>query len=522
MTRTRRFVRGVGASYVNQIVVMVVGLWMTRFLLDTIGQYNYGLWQQIVQLVAALTLVDLGVSGLLPREIAYATGRAVGDDAPKEVAAVLGPVVRVVLWQSALVALAAVVIWLLIPATTAAAPLRLPLGLVLTTFVVAFPLRIFPGVLTGLQDLGFLGAVQLANWSLSTATTFTLAVSGFGLTSLAAGWAVSQIFPAIMAWRRLRRTFGATLHLTLPPISWALIRGLLGRSGWIAVGQVAQVLMASTDILIVGRILGTPWVVPYVCTEKLAALFEQQPQILLQGAQPGLAELRGGGSHERMLSAATALMTVVLVVSGGLLAVVLAVNHGFVVWWVKAPAWAGYTLTVLIVARVILSHWLITLGMIAFCMGYERRLAIAALVDGALTVVLSVTFARALGLIGVPLGAIIAHLLTSAPVYLFTLRREMGHLLRTMLRALWPWAWRFGLLAAAALFGGATWTPNSVPALAGVTIAVSIAYAIVMLPIVLRPPVGGYLHPGLHELLMRLPPALRGGAITPAEPGSRA
>ncbi|HEY2824921.1 MAG TPA: oligosaccharide flippase family protein [Gemmatimonadales bacterium] len=509
MTRTRQFIRGVGAGYANQAVVMLVGLWMTRYLLTTIGQYSYGLWFQIVQVLAYLALIDVGVAGILPREVAHATGE--GGDTATRVGEVLGPVTRVVLWQTIIAAVAAsVVAWRLLPAESAA-PLRLPLGLVLVTFVLTFPLRIFSGVLTGLQDLAYLGAVQLVSWVLGTAITFAFAVLGLGLTALAAGWVVGQIVPALLAWRRLRRLLPG-FRITVPPLTWPLLKGVAGRSTWVAVSQVAQALVASSDLLIIGRVMGSAAVIPFVCTEKLASLFEQQPQMLLQGAQPGLAQLRSGASRERMLQAATALMTVVLVLSGGLLCLVLAVNRGFVFWWVQAPSWGGFTLTALIVARVVLGHWIVTLGLIAFCMGYERRLAIAGLINGALTVGLSIMMVRAWGWLGIPIGAIAAHLLVSVPVYLATLNKELGGVGRMLITGVWPWAWRFALLAATALFAGATWPPNGFWALAAWSTVTALTYAIVMLPIVMRPPVSLYLHPALYQRLLRLPAALRGGA----------
>jgi O-antigen/teichoic acid export membrane protein len=509
MSRTRQFIRGVGTNYINQAVVMLVGLWMTRFLLETLGSYTYGLWYQIPQILAYLALVDAGVGGLLPREVAHATGTS-GADSARKVADVVGPVVRIVIWQTVLAALGAALVAIQVLPPASAAPIRFPLGLVLVTFVLTFPLRIFALVLNGLQDLAFLGVLQLISWLLGTAVTLAGAVMGYGLTALAAGWATGQIFPAIMSWRRLRSRFGATLDIHAPAMSWDLLRSVVGRSGWVALNQVAQVMMASSDLLIIGRVMGSAMVMPYVCTEKLASLFEQQPQMLLQGAQPGLAQLRTGESRERMVQAATALQTVVLVLSGGLLCVVLAVNHGFVIWWVKAPSWAGYTVTALIVARVIIGHWLVTLGLIAFCMGYERRLAITAVIGGALTVGLSVVAVRMWGWLGIPIGAMVASVLVSAPVYLITLSRELQRSVAGLLGSLWPFAWRFSLLASFALLAGNRWPPTSVPQLAAATIAVSVVYAIIMLPIVVRPPVSLYLHPALYHALLRLPRVMRG------------
>ncbi|MDQ3804559.1 MAG: hypothetical protein M3416_12090, partial [Acidobacteriota bacterium] len=76
MGRTKRFIGGVGYGYANQVVVTLTGLWLTPFLLGRVGQHDYGLWLVGAQVMAYLMLADFGVVALLPRETAFATGRA--------------------------------------------------------------------------------------------------------------------------------------------------------------------------------------------------------------------------------------------------------------------------------------------------------------------------------------------------------------------------------------------------------------------------------------------------------------
>ena len=76
MSRTRRFLGGVAFGYANQALVTLVGLWLTTFLLLRLGQDDYGLWLVGTRILGYLMLLDLGVVALLPREVAFATGRA--------------------------------------------------------------------------------------------------------------------------------------------------------------------------------------------------------------------------------------------------------------------------------------------------------------------------------------------------------------------------------------------------------------------------------------------------------------
>jgi len=44
MSRTRKFIAGIGFGYVGQVLTTLVGLLITPFLLRRVGQHDYGLW----------------------------------------------------------------------------------------------------------------------------------------------------------------------------------------------------------------------------------------------------------------------------------------------------------------------------------------------------------------------------------------------------------------------------------------------------------------------------------------------
>src|SRR6185295_5362065 len=72
--RLRRFVSGLGLGYLHTILALVVGLWLTPFLLRQLGTHDYGLWLLASQVLVYLALMDLGVVALVPREVAFAVG----------------------------------------------------------------------------------------------------------------------------------------------------------------------------------------------------------------------------------------------------------------------------------------------------------------------------------------------------------------------------------------------------------------------------------------------------------------
>src|SRR5262249_5630350 len=74
VSRTSRFLRGLGIGYLNLVITTVAGFFLTRFYLHHLGQVNYGYWLVASQLLGFAGLLDLGVVALLPREVAYVTG----------------------------------------------------------------------------------------------------------------------------------------------------------------------------------------------------------------------------------------------------------------------------------------------------------------------------------------------------------------------------------------------------------------------------------------------------------------
>ena len=502
MSRTNRFLSGIGFGYASQVLTTLVGLWLTPFLLYRIGQHDYGLWLVGTQLMFYLALLDLGVVALLPRETAFATGRARSIEEATDLPIVVGQTVRVVLWQMPLVALAAIIAWFMLPVDWEG--LRHPIGLVLLVFVLMFPLRIFGAVLHGLQDLAYLGRVQIISYLVSTAFIVALVFAGWGLYALAVGWTVMQLISAGAAWYRLRTHFPTVLPRRLPELLWSTTHSRFKQGFWVSLSQIAQVLLNGTDILIIGMLFGPAAIVPFVCTGKLITVLSNQPQMLMAAAGPALSQMKTGESRERLSQVCIALGQAMLMVSGAVVCVVLTVNQGFVVRWVGAGQFGGFWLTVLILLSMLLRHWNLTLAYTLFCFGYERRLCLTSLLDGLLSIGGVALLVSLYGLIGAPLGMIAGACLVSLPANLSALARESGMSVWRMAHPLLPWFVRFIVLASAAAALARIWMPKGVALLGLTALVTAIVYTATMFPLTLRLPLGLYVRPRLFPIRTRV------------------
>lgn len=507
MSRTQGFIRGVGFGYAGQLLATLIGLWLTPFLLLRIGQHDYGLWLVATQLMFYLGLLDLGVVALLPRETAFAIGRAGAASDAKELPLIIGESSRMVLWQTPLVAIGAALVWFFLP--TQWEVLRQPIAVLLLAFVLTFPLRVFNAVLLGLQDFAFLGKTNIVASILGSAVTVSFVIGGFGLYALAFGWTALQLITAGANWYRLHSHFPGVLPRALPKLRHRVAHTRLRQGFWVSTSQIAQLLLTGTDILIIGKFFGPEAVVPYVCTAKLISVLSNQPQLLMQTAGPALSQIRMGESRDRFSQVSVALGQATLMLSGAVVCVGLVINHGFVVRWVGAEQFGGLLLTGLILLNMLLRHWNVTVGYALFSFGYEKRLCLTALLDGFVTVGAIALFVSFFGLIGAPIGLIIGVSAVSLPLNLKALAAVSGLSLTAQARPLFPWFTRFVVLAIVAVVVAKVWTPSTLPLIAVTAMATGAVYALVMFPIALRGQLGIYLRPRFSQYGVKFFRALR-------------
>jgi O-antigen/teichoic acid export membrane protein len=506
MSRTQRFLGGVTLGSLQLVLATAVGLWMTPFLLGHVGSKILGVWLIAQQLLGYLLLLDLGVNALLPREAAYAVGRGGDLSRGPDLPTVVSRARRAVHWQVPVVIVAAAGLGFM---TVSKGRIEAgPLLLVLGTFALLFPMRLYQALLQGLQELVFLGRLQIFSWALTTALTVLLVLKGAGLWALVIGWTAGQLATSAGAWAHVRQFHrDAWPSRELKP-AWTDVRPYVVNAAWISMAQFAQVMLTGSDLLMIGGMLGTSAVVLYSCTAKLTMVLANHPQLIMVSATPALSELWAKGERGRLLDLVSALTLAMLSISGLIACLALAVNAGFVTWWVGAGQYGGALLTALLAGQLIIRHWNITLiyGLLAF--GLERRVSITNFVDGIASVALSLVLIPLLGPAGAVVGSTLAVVLISLPANLVGVSRRTGTSMTAWCRPLLPWAVRLVAVGAFSLVLAATWTPTTVWQLAAVSTVVCLVYVAVMahglrhspLATFARPRIEAYLGPRLARL----------------------
>ncbi len=491
MSRSRKFLGGAVLAYVYQGSLMLAGLWLTPFYIHTLGQRDYGVWLVALQVLNFLLLCDFGIIVVTPRDVANANGIEQTEAGSGEVARVVGQTIKVVLAQTGLVALGALGLFLLRPAHDVA--LRGPMGLILAVFAISYPLRIFPAVLQGLQDLKFMGQVRLTLWGLAMLLVIVMLLMGARFYALACGWCLQQMGHDLVAFFRLRKVrpdlLSAEVWRRAGPIRWRWFT----RGFWVNVNQVASALSAGSDILIVGRAISAATVVVYSSTNKLIAVLQNQPQILASVALPGLSHMKTSESRERILQATTSLTQAMLLLAGGVLCIILAVNQQFVTLWLGPHFFGGMQLTVILLLTFVLRQADYTLAVALFAFGHEKMISLRALTDGALSVAIAFLLVGHWGMPGVAMGFLCGVALVSIPADVFLLSRTLQVSVAALIRPYLPFLWRFVIAGGVALAVRNWFGSPSVLHLAISISIVGLFYLLLVLPYIWTTPLRGYI-----------------------------
>lgn len=444
--------RNVLLVYGVYAVTLVSGLVVTPIIVKELGTEQYGLWSFIGSLGVFVTLLDFGLGPTVIRFAAEQRGRG----APEETSALASTGLAIYLALAGLTAaLAAVLAWLL-PAMidlpeSLVGPGRIALLLVVAGFVVRFPLSLFGNLLAGQQRYDVINFASLASATLYAVLVAVLFLSfGGGIVLLAAVTFAATVLRLALpvAWLRrelpalrVRRSLASRLHA----------RELLGFSWHNFLIQIASKVVLSTDVIVVGVVLGTFAAGLYAVPAKLFALALGVGAAAATLLFPVLAELEGAEERERqrayLLSGVRVGVAVVLLAAMPL----LILPDRFLEAWLGADYREGgfedsVPVLVVLMVSILFVQPATMLTQFLVARGRHARLALVRLGTVVANLALSIVLATAVGIWGVAVATLATEALAVAVVLPLLVRRAAPIDTRELVAA---WA-RPVLVAAAA------------------------------------------------------------------------
>jgi len=498
MSRQRRALVSALLTYCQWVASVGAGLVMTRVVVRSLGEGTYGLWLAASGLLGYAALSDLGLLSVLPWLVAAADGRKDQDEIRRLTSSGLAVGASVGVLFTAV----AGTLWIAAPALLKASPderalVLIPFAALVGLTALGYPLRAATGVLQGLQDLTFVGALAAFLPILNLGFVLLFLARGQGLLGLALGASVPPLLTGLAYLGRLRRQRPDLFR------GWEWLRRdrlaeLLGGGLGAWLGSLGWQLAFSSDAVILAFLGAREAVTTFAITSRLGLTLMQLSWTLPDAGLVGLAQLHGEAPH-RVGDVVAAMARLYLLLAGGVACAVLALNAVFVRAWMGPSLFGGQPLNVALAAAVLSLSLVHAVAVPAAVLGNRLRLGIVTAVNGVAHVALAVPLGAWLGPTGIALATALAGLITTLPVGLALLPAAVGWTRARFVKSIiGAWLWRF--LPLAALAAAVGWADARLPAPAVIALAalVGLGYLVAMRPLLQELPLGSRLRSALQ------------------------
>jgi O-antigen/teichoic acid export membrane protein len=269
----------------------------------------------------------------------------------------------------------------------------------------AFPGRFLAAASQGAQRVASVNLIGLVQGLGNIVLSLLFLHLGLGLLALALGILLSGLMSLALQAILFARIYRlAALAPSL--VRMDSLRGLIGFSLQVFITGVSWTIVASTDTLVIGAVLGSAAVTLFVVNYRIPSQLVAFLNLGADASLPGMAELSGEGS---LGAAATRRLSALVGLASGVCAAGVATFlRPFVEIWVGAGYVPSMLLLILVSYLVVhhpVQHALATLLTAA------RRIeafAVISVIEAALNVVLSIALTSRLGVAGALLGTGIA------------------------------------------------------------------------------------------------------------------
>jgi len=433
----------------------VVSLFITPFMLRTLGQEAYGVWVLVTAFSVVsgyLSLLDLGLQSAVVKFIAEHHARQ-EVDAINQVFSVglyifsgLGVLGAFVLVLFARLFLTRV---FNIPPDLVELT-QLLLYLLAAQILIEFPGLIFSAVMDGLQRYDLQRVIQIGYVILYAVLIVTLLLSGYGLVALSITMLVLAVAKALVLAILSRRLLSG-LRL-VRDFDIGLVRRIANFSGQIFLIRINAIIYNTMDKTIIGALLTTTQLTGYDIANKLRNISMVPMSFITPQVVPAAATLHGARDQSRLqelfLKGTKYQMAIMIPV----IVAVLVLAERFIRLWLGqdyvylAPPARLFVVSVSIDAMIgVGQNMLIGIGRV-------KPVLWITVVTTAVNLSLSVFLTLKLGIVGVMWGTLVGLALAVGPYFWFFVDSFKISWARIWREVLWPTC-SVGILAAILLNG---------------------------------------------------------------------
>jgi len=422
--------KNVGSSWFALGVNVLVGIFLSPYILHRLGDEAFGIWVLIFSITGYYGLFDLGIRSSIVR---YVAKYAATEDHHQ-----LNCLVNTAMFSYGGIGLLAMLITLTasfyvgsifrIPVdflTTA----RLLFLIVGSAVALGFPLGVSGGILEGLQRFYLLNFTSVSSTLLRALLIVTALRHGRGLLTVALITIALPLLGALVNGAVVLRIL--PLHFSYRYLDRASLRRIANYGGTTFMIIVATRVRFKTDAMVIGTFLSSAAITYFAIASRLVDYASEVVGSLAQIFLPMSSQSQATGNMARLRKIFVAGNRACALIIFPISAILIILGRSVIESWVGAK----YVATSYPVLLVLLIPYTLMLAQAAsgrtlWGMAKHRTLAWVVLIEGAANLVLSIVLVRRFGIIGDAVGTAIPLTCTM----IFFLPRHLCRLLGIRLR----------------------------------------------------------------------------------------
>lgn len=412
--------KDVGSNWLGAFLTLLVGFFLSPFILHKLGDEAFGVWILIFSLTGYYGILEFGIRSSIIKYVAEC--KATGDN--DRLLRIVNLSVLVYTGVAVVVIAIAIVGSRYVDAVFhissdlhhAATVLFLLVG---TSVAVGMPLSVFAGILAGLQEFYFINVTQAVVTLLRVVLIIFALERGLGLISVAfITVALPLLSYLIYAWR-VRSSI--VLHFGARFIDRGTFRQIFNYSFFSFISNLAFRLRFQTDAIVIGTMLSSTAITHFSIGSKLVNYSSMLVVGLGQIFTPMSSEFHATGDQHRLRRLLVLGNRACALVVLPMATIMVIFGKRVIDVWVGAQYESSYIILLILLIPSVLADVQGSSRQILYGMGRHKALAVVNICEGLINLVLSVLLVRYWGIVGDALGTAIPLTLTSLfflPLYL--------------------------------------------------------------------------------------------------------
>lgn len=423
--------KNVGSSWFALGLNILVGIFLSPYILHHLGDEAFGLWVLIFSITGYYGLFDLGIRSSIIRYVAKYSATDENDE--------LNRLINTALFTYSGIGVAVILVTIAV-SIYATSIFRIPGGsaqlarwlllMVGSAVALGFPLGVFGGILEGLQRFYVLNFNSMTSTLVRVALIVTALRHGRGLLTVAL---ITVSLPLLTA------LVNATVVLRILPLSVGMrylnresLRRIASYSGTTFIIIVASRLRFKTDAMVIGTFVSSAAITYFTIGSRLVDYAGDVVGSLAQVFVPMSSKSDATGDLTGLRKIFVAGNRACALIIFPMAAILIILGKSVIEAWVGARYVAtSYPVLLILVIPSTLMLAQSASGRVLFGMAKHRTLAIVTLMEGGANLFLSIFLARRFGMLGDAVGTAIPLACTT----LFFLPRHLCRVLKLRLLA---------------------------------------------------------------------------------------